>query len=433
MKSRMLKFIVLILAVPRLWSDAVLDWNAIAVQTILAGGRPGPSGIIDCAVAHAAIHDAVQAYDRTFEPYVSQLSASSGDPAAAVAQATRDVLVNRFPAQTAAVDAAFAGFLAANSIPLDDPGLLVGAEVAADIIAARVGDGAFPSPSPVFAGSEEIGMWRPTPSLLPGPPPSGSTMAAPWIAVTTPFVIQSATQFAPGAPYSLKSGLYAKEYNETKSLGELNSTTRTPAQTQLAYFYADNFISVVNRLLRGLAQNELEFSGDRARLLALAWLTAADGLITAWESKLQYPTWRPITAIREGENDGNRKTIGDPDWQPLVNTPNYPDQCSGANTLVGGVTQLLKMFFDTDKMTFTVTSAHPNANPTDRIYRRFSDLSRDVVNVRIYQGIHFRSADLDGRQCGKSVARYVFRNALRPLEPDRCRLVTESHDDDSDD
>lgn len=278
MKFKFLKLLILVAAVPRLWSDPVLDWNAIAAQTILAGGRPGPSSIIDFAVVHAAIHDAVQAYDQIYEPYAAQVTASAGSPAAAIAKATHDVLVNRFSAQTMAIDDAFAAFLFANGIALDDPGLLVGAQVASDIIAARAGDGSFPSTSPVFAGSNQIGMWRPTPSLLPGPPPSGANMAAPWLADMTPFIIPSAEQFAASAPYATKTGLYTKEYNETKALGALNSTVRTPEQTQLAYFFADNFIALVHRTLRTLAQNNLDNSPDRARLFALAWLAAADGL-----------------------------------------------------------------------------------------------------------------------------------------------------------
>ncbi|MGZ8900580.1 MAG: vanadium-dependent haloperoxidase [Limisphaerales bacterium] len=416
MKLKLIRMLMLLAALPLARADAVLDWNAIAATTILAGGRPGPSAILDFAVVHAGIHDAVQAYDQTFQPYATIITGAVGSPAAAVAKATRDVLVNRFPAQAAAVETAYVNYLTANAIALNDAGLAVGAQVAAGIIAARTGDGAFPTtPPPPFTGSTGIGMWRPTPTLLPGGPPTLSPMAATWIADTTPFVVLSGEQFAPNAPYATKTGLYTKEYNETKALGALNSTARTPEQTQLGYFYADNFIAIVHRMLRGLAQNDLDNSADRARMLALSWITAADGLIAAWTSKLQYPTWRPITAIREGNNDGNAKTVGDPDWQPLVNTPNYPDQASGANTLMGGVTQVLKMFFGTDKMTFTVTSAHPNANPTQRTYSRFSDVSLDVVEVRIYQGIHFRTADLDGRRCGRNVARYVFENSLLPL------------------
>jgi hypothetical protein len=415
MKKSVLGIIFALVLAPCSRADAVLDWSAIAAQTILAGGRPGPTAILDFAVVHATIHDAAQAYDQSFESYASEISGATGSPAAAIAKATRDVLVNRFPTQTAAVDAAYAAYLVANGIAANDPGVDVGQAVAAAMIALRLNDGAFPVPAPIFSGSTAIGMWRPTPSLLPGGPPSLSSMAVVWLQDTTPFSLLSGDQFLAHAPYKTTSGLYTKEYNETKALGSLNSTVRTAEQTQLAYFYADNFVALVHRMLRGLAENELDNSPDRARMLALTWITAADGLIAAWTSKLQYPTWRPITAIREGDADGNKHTVGDPNWQPLINTPNYPDHASGANTLLGGVTQMLKMFFGTDKVTFNVSSAHPNANPSVRTYERFSDMSLDVVDVRIYQGIHFRSADLDGRRLGRTVAKWVFENTLQPL------------------
>jgi len=240
-------------------------------------------------------------------------------------------------------------------------------------------------------------------------------MAVVWLRDTTPFTLLSGDQFLAPAPYKTSSGLYTLEYNETKALGSSNSTVRTTAQTQLAYFYADNFVALAHRMLRGLAAKELDNSGDRARMLALTWVTAADGLIAAWTSKLEYPTWRPVTAIREGDADGNKHTVGDRNWEPLINTPNYPDQASGANTLMGGVTQMLKQFFGTDNVTFDFNSLHPKADPSVRTYHRFSDVSLDVVEVRIYQGIHFRSADEDGRRLGRTVAKWVFENALQPL------------------
>ena len=424
MKATVLLVALAIIA-PSLRADAVLDWNAIAMQTILDGGRPGPTAIIDSAVVHATIHDAVQAYDKSYEAYVTELTAASGSPAAAVAKAARDVLANRFPAQAAAIDTAYVNYLAANGIAANDAGIEIGAAAAAGMIAARANDGAFPATQPVFIGSSEPGMWRPTPSLLPGAPPSFAPMAVVWLADTKPFVALSGDQFAATAPYSLRNGLYTREYNEVKALGSLNSTTRTPEQTDLAYFYADNFVTLAHRMIRGIAENEIDSSADRARMLALVWLTAADGLISAWTSKLQYPTWRPITGIREGDSDGNRHTVGDPNWQPLINTPNYPDQCSGANTLMGGVTEMLKQFFGTDNVTFKVTSNHPNATVKERTYTRFSDVSLDVVEVRIYQGIHFRTADLDGRRCGRSVARYVFANALLPLSGEASEVATQ--------
>src|SRR6476619_2225056 len=140
-------------------AEAVLDWNAIAAQTIFAGGRPGPSAVLDLAVVQAAVHDAVQAYDKRFEPYATEIGGASGSPDAAVAKATRDILVNRFPAQAGSVNTAYTNYLAANGLAGDDPGVSVGAAAAAGMIALRTGDGAFPNPPPVFNGADVIGMW----------------------------------------------------------------------------------------------------------------------------------------------------------------------------------------------------------------------------------------------------------------------------------
>ncbi len=414
-KSTALRILFLLAAAPFAGADAVLDWNAISARTIFAGGRPGPSSFIDFAVVQATVHDAVQAYNKTFASYAVEISGATGSPSAAVAKASRDILVNRFPAQAAAVDAAYASYFAAHGLAATDAGVSVGAAAADAMITLRTGDGAFPNPAPVFNGANVVGAWRPTPSLLPGGPPTFASMAAPWLAETTPFVALSNDQFAGQPPAELNTGRYTGDYNEVKELGALVNSQRTPEQTQNAYFWADNFPAQINRALRNLAETQLENSGDRARLLALAWLSAADGLINTWFSKLEYPTWRPITAIREGDADGNPHTIGDPNWQPLINTPNYPEHCSGANGFVGGTMQMLKLFFGTDEVTFSVTSANPNANPNTRTYTRFSDAALDVVEARICQGIHLRTADREGRQLGQNVARWVFKHALRPL------------------
>jgi hypothetical protein len=397
-------------------ADAVLDWNAIAAQTIFAAGRPGPSAVLDLAVVQAAVHDAIQAYDKKFEPYATEISGASGSPDAAVAKATRDILVNRFPAQAGSVNTAYTNYLAANGLATDDPGVSVGAAAAAGMIALRTGDGAFPNPAPVFNGTNLVGMWRPTPSFLPGAPLSGASMAVPWLADVTPFVVLSGDQFAAPPPPALGSGLYRKEYDEVKALGALVGSSRTPEQTQIAYFWADNFPAQMNRVVRNVAETHVESSADRARLFALVWLGVADALINTWTGKLEYPTWRPITAIREGDFDGDPNTIGDANWQPLINTPNYPEHSSGANALVSGAMQMFALYFGTDEVTFTVTSANPNANPNSRTYATFTDAALDVVEARILQGIHTRSADLDGRHLGRTVARWVFKHALTPLK-----------------
>jgi hypothetical protein len=399
-------------------ADAVLDWNAIASQTILAGGRPGPSSVLDFAVVQAAVHDAVQAYDKSFEPYATDISQASGSPDAAIAKATRDILVNRFPAQATSVNTAYTNYLAANGLAADDPGVSVGAAAAAGMIALRTGDGAFPNPAPVYNGTNAIGHWRPTPSLLPGAPPSFASMAAPWLADVAPFVVLSGEQFAAPPPPPLGSGLYRQEYEEVKALGALVGSSRTAEQTQLAYFWADNFPAQANRIIRNVAETYVDNSADRARLFALVWIGAADGIITTWTGKLEHPTWRPITAINQGDLDGDPKTIGDANWQPLINTPNYPDHSSGANALVNGVMKMFALYFGTDEVTFTVTSANPNANPNSRTYASFTDAALDVVEARILQGIHTRTADLNGRHVGVTTARWVFKHALRPLRGD---------------
>jgi hypothetical protein len=398
-------------------ADAVLDWNAIATQTMFAAGRPGPSVVLDLAIVQAAVHDAVQAYDKTYEPYAIEITGASGSPDAAIAKATHDVLVNRFTtaAQITAVDAAYANYLAAHGLAADDPGVSVGAAAAAGMIALRAGDGSFPNPSPVFSGANIIGMWRPTPSLLPGPPASGSSMAVPWLADVTPFVVLDNSQFAAPPPPRVGSGLYRQDYYEVKALGALVGSSRTPEQTQIASFWAENFFAQINRAVRNVAENHVDNSADRARLFALVWIGAADSVITTWTGKLEHPTWRPITFINQGDFDGDPKTVGDANWQPLINTPNYPDHSSGANALVSGVMKMMALYFGTDEVTFTVTSTNPNANPNSRIYTSFTDAALDVVEARILQGIHTRSADLNGRHVGVTVNRWVFKHALKPI------------------
>jgi VCPO second helical-bundle domain len=155
--------------------------------------------------------------------------------------------------------------------------------------------------------------------------------------------------------------------------------------------------------------------GDSARLFALVNLSMADAIITSWDSKVAYNTWRPITAIRLGDDDTNPRTVGDPDWQPLINTPNYPDYTSGANNVTGAATRALALFFGTDEMTFTATTTNPMAIQQTRTYSRFSDAADDVVTARVFEGIHFRFADAEGRKQGRHVAQWVFGHFLKPL------------------
>jgi hypothetical protein len=241
-------------------------------------------------------------------------------------------------------------------------------------------------------------------------------MASSWLGTVPPFTLKSGDQFRADPPPALSSEQYTEDYYEVKALGSLTNSTRTPEQTQLARFFGGNLFFLYNQTLRDVAAWQTDSIGDNARLLALGTLAIADSLITSWESKSHYVYWRPITAIREGQNDGNPQTEGDPNWQPLFNTPNYPDYTSGANNVACALTRMLELYFGTDRMSFTVVSANPQAVPKTRMYKRFSDLSLDTVDVRIYQGIHFRFADEVGQRQGRQVAEWVFGHVLQPID-----------------
>jgi hypothetical protein len=406
-------------------ADAVSDWNTIAIQAINAAGRPpGGSVFLDIATVHLAMHDAVAAIDGQFRPYHVKIRWASGSPAAAAAKAAYDVLINRFPAQTDSLKITYNNYLATNGLNQNDPGVAVGHKAAAGIIASRADDGSFPSPEPQpFTGGTTVGEWRPT-------PPAFAPMATPWLAKVRPFALRNPAQFRANPPPSLTSLLYAQDYNEVKDFGSLTNSKRSPEQTEFAYFWSGNYSVVWNGVLRSIADAQRLNIGESARLFALANMAMADAGITAWDTKLHYVFWRPITAIQNGDNDGNPNTDGDPTWQPLIVTPPYPDYTSGANNVTGAITQILRSFFGTNDMTFSVTTTASQAVQQTRMYSRFTDAADDVVIARVYDGIHFAFADFEARKQGESVAKWIFKHFLRPLQHNDEDDHDDGHDHD---
>jgi hypothetical protein len=390
-------------------ADVVTDWNATTLAVIAAAGagRLPPTPSLDLAMVHLAMHDAIQAYQRRFEPYAVAIAGAAGSPVAAAARAARDVLANQFPAQ-AAIHTIYMAYLTANGLLPTDAGVLVGQQAAAAIIDVRANDGSFPPNPEVFVGGTAPGEWRPT-------PPAFAPMASPWAGAVLPFALKDTESRLPEPPPPhLKSGEYAKAYDEVKALGARVNSDRTAEQTDLAYFYSDNFSAQLNRTLRSIAAAHLTDIGDSARLFALAHVAAADGLITSWNAKRHYNFWRPSTAIQQGGNDGNPRTDGDPAWLPLVNDPPYPDYTSGANALTAAMMRSLWHYFGTDQFSFTVTTLVPQAIQKTRAYTRFSDVMDDVVEARILLGIHFRFADRVARRQGQHAADWAFSHVLRP-------------------
>lgn len=389
-------------------TNAVVDWNEIAMTAVTAQ-RPGPQSMLDIALVQVAVHDAVQSLENRFEPYNVEIKGAKGSRSAAVAAAAHGVLVGMYkdkdPAQKASLDAAYYEYIANRGL-MGDPGLEVGKAVAERILPLRRGT---PNPEPVFTGSTEIGKWRPTDA-------EQKQMVTPWLGAADPFTLTGPARFRADPPPALTSERYRKDYDEVKALGAVNSKVRTAEQTDLGHFYNDNFFNQWNRVLRSIAKRYHLNTGDSARLFALANMAAADALITCWDSKTHYNVWRPSTAIQYGDQDGNPKTKGDPNWQPLTPNPSYPDYTSGANNLIGAMTRTMELFFGTDHKIFEVTSNNEKAVKKTRVYRRFSDASADAVEARIYLGIHFRFADVAAREQGRKVADWAFKHFLVPKQ-----------------
>lgn len=327
--------------------------------------------------------------------------------AAAVA-AAHGVLVGFYPAQAATLDATHGTYLANNGLT-GNPGVAVGEAVAALYLPLRRLDPAVPTP---FTGGTGIGEWRPTDSFQPGPPPTLSPMHAPWMANFAPFTLTGPARYRAPPPPELTSARYAADYNEVKAKGALLNSTRTAEQTDIAHFWTDNFAVQWNRAVRGIINARVPNMGNRARLLALANLAGADALITSWDSKIFYNLWRPVTAIRNGDLDGNRDTEVDAAWQSLVNNPPYPEYTSGANNITGAMTKTLELFFGRDNIVFDITSNAPLVVKTTRTFSSFTAASQQVVNACVYLGFHYRFADLEGRKQGRSVAVWVHDHFL---------------------
>ena len=396
-------------------ADAVTDWNAVALTCVQvtvapnpAPNRGGPPGLMDIALVQAAVHDAIQAIEGRYQPYEydNRARRGAGTPAAAAAAATYGLLAALYGAD----DPCLVGVANPAVTYAGDPGLLAGSEAAAALFALY--RPTFVTPLDPFTGGTAPGDWRPTqPAYAPG--------ANAFMAMTAPFVLNRASQFRPPAPPPLNSVTYYRDYEEVRRFGAKNGSERTQPQTELANFWSVNFITQWYATLRSIANDHVPDAGDKARLLALAALAAADSQIAVYDTKYHYNLWRPVTAIQNGDDDGNDRTVGVPGWEPFVVTPPYQDYSSGANCLAAAVTTILQLYFGTDDFHYTVSTSAAAANNKTRHYQRFSQAQEEMVDVRIWQGIHFRFADTAGREQGQRIAHWTFHKALKPVPGNR--------------
>jgi PAP2 superfamily len=407
-------------------ADVIRDWNAIAqAETLLL--RPTAHGQErGIAMVDGAVYDAVNAIDRGYQPYLLDLDKVGAQPwvsqDAAAATAAYRVLKAITPApRHAGLDSAYAATLAAiPDGPIEQGGVAAGEAAAAAMLASRQNDGFLAPFTPVIG--TDPGDWRP--SGWPATPafdPDG------WVGNLKPFLIESPSEFRTEGPHPVTSGAYAREFNEVKELGALNSSTRTVDQTAAAVFWQFAPIALWSPLMRNLADRYDLDTADQARLYGSVNMVGADAATACWHDKYHWQFWRPRAAIREAATDGNRKTVADPSWEPLftaatattppLGTPPFPDHPSGHGCLSGAVLDTMAHFFGTDEVEFTVVSGRSlgGAPIAPRTFDRFSDATAEIIEARIWGGIHFRRADVHGAKLGKKVSRYVREHHFQPL------------------
>jgi hypothetical protein len=406
-------------------ADVVTDWNAIASTSVVSvAGQPPHSAALSFAMVQGAVYDAVNAIDRTHAPYLVEPPANPWDSKdAAAATAAFRVLSALFPAQLADLQARYDASLAAvPDGPAEDGGVAAGAAAAAAMLAAREGDGR--NSSFTFVFGSDPGEWR----LAPPQGPNGlvSIDPAPWVGNVRPFLVPDVEMLRTDPPNALTSGAYADDLNELKELGSLDSTRRTPDETAAAIFWQDHGVVIWNRVIRALSAGHTLDTADNARLFAMANLAAADANIGCWNNKYYWRFWRPITAIREADTDGNPKTTADPDWTPLFDptvpvsgaplvTPGFPDHPAGHTCGSSAIVHALQDFFGTDKVSFTAESNKCKPAPCPaRSFDRFSNALKEIIDARVWGGIHFRTADVQGAVLGKKVAHYLRKHYFQP-------------------
>jgi hypothetical protein len=392
-------------------ADPVLDWNAIMVRT-LAGQNPFAQARF-AAITQLAVFEAVNAVTGDSEPYLGTVAAPAGaSPEAAAVAAAHVVLRTYVPAAAASLDASRAASLAAiadGQAKLD--GVAVGEAAAAAMIAARSSDGSAP-PEFHLPSSTDPGVWQTT----PGCPPGGGILLH-WRNVT-PFGIPDARQFRSEPPPPLTSRRYARDYAEVKEVGAADSPARPQGRADVARFYnAVSAVGVWNPALQQLAAARGLPLSRNARLFALVNIAISDGLVTVMETKYHYGLWRPETAIREAESDGNPRTEPDAGFVPYVTTPCFPSYGSAHAAASYAARRIAEAFFG--HRCASVTLESPAVPGVVLSYDSFEEITDDIDDARVYGGIHFRFDQRAGARQGQGVGSWVYRHCLRPAHGQR--------------
>jgi hypothetical protein len=393
-------------------ADVITDWNEFAASLIAGTGRSVNGVNVDLAYMHIAMYDAVNTIEGGYTPFAVAVSnvPPGASAEAAAATAAYIALTTLYPSLVAQITERYNTSLA----------LIPNGQAKADGIAVgqAAGNGLFIARAwPADGWNANVpytflpvgpGVYQPT----PGPPPTFKYVgpATPWLKEFRPFAMLAPSQFRADGPPALDSAQWAEDFNEVKAFGALNGSLRTPEQTEIGLFWA-GFAAAPN--LRKLAvERQLTLPAD-ARFFAQTYVTAADAAVGCWDSKYWFNFWRPVTAIREADIDGNDATDADPTWAPQVVTPGHPEYPSSHGCATSGIAQAIAEFFGTKHLSITlIVAGHP-----DRSFDDTDDIVKEVIDARVYNGVHYRTSVVHGTVIGHKVAHWVATHYFQPIEP----------------
>ncbi len=392
----------LVFALPVARADVVTDWNEKAVAAGYAASQPPPVHGRIIAIIHLAMFEAVNSIEPRYAPYRARLPAEPGaSREAAVAAAAHYLLVRLYPDQARDLDITLQTSLATvTDATSKADGIRLGEQAGAAMLAERSNDGVgAPDTYRPFAAPGQY-----VPTVLPS--------ASNWGAVR-PFALKSASQFRPAAPYSITSAEWATDYNEVKRMGAKVGSARTAEQTEIARFWEMTGATAYNPVVRQLSVTKHLDVIDNARLFALVGMATADAYIAVFDAKYTYNFWRPITAIRNGDRHDNGAIERDAAWEPIIPTPMHPEYpCAHCISAQAAATVLETFFGDTIP---TVGLTSTTAPGVTRSYVKLSEYVAEVVNARVYDGVHYRASGEVGAAMGRKIGQYTVENYLKPI------------------
>jgi hypothetical protein len=397
-------------------STAAIDWNNIAIATV-RGESPALfqlEGLIYMSYVQASVYDAVVKIEGRYKPYHNfhaPISTDGASSEAAVAAAAYTALVYYFPDKAASLTTTYNSYLAGLPVAGRSAGVSIGEAAANDIIALRAGDGRNAVIStPYGQGPLMPGVW------IFAPPPSLQSAQIPWAAFMQPFMLKSPSQFRVGPPLDITSHKYMVQLEELRAFGAANSPVRTQEETAIGQFWNANVTSQTEQALRDLSTVHGFDLVDTARALAMGNLVDSDAGIACWDSKYHYTFWRPVTAIQHADIDGNPGTTADPTWTPLLTTPNHPEYPAAHGCITGADAEVFANLLGTTDINVDIMGATGGATTltVTRHYATVKDLRDQIVDARVWAGLHFRYSGRQGISLGTTVADWTMKHNFRP-------------------